>query len=99
MASRLPALAPGALIVKAFNLAPAQAWRMAPPVFEGRPLGVPLCGDPAAVEVVAELVRDVGCTPLPAGDLGRAALLEATAAFAIGLWQAGFDARTAFVSG
>ncbi|MEW2499201.1 hypothetical protein AB0878_01820 [Amycolatopsis sp. NPDC047767] len=41
----------------------------------------------------------VGCTPLAAGRLERATLLEATAAFAIGLWRAGFDTRAAFVSG
>ncbi|MEV4600159.1 NAD(P)-binding domain-containing protein [Amycolatopsis sp. NPDC049253] len=99
VATRLAAAAPGALVVKAFNLAPVETWRMTPPLFEGRPLAVPLCGAPAAVDVVSELVRDVGCTPLPAGGLDRAALLEATAAFAIGLWRAGFDTRAAFVSG
>jgi predicted dinucleotide-binding enzyme len=81
-------------VVKAFNLAHVDVWRMTPPVFDGRPLLVPLCGDdPAAVEAVSTLVRDVGARPVVAGDLSQAALLEATAAFAIRLWFAGEDAQ------
>lgn len=84
-------------VVKAFNLAADTVWRAAPHVFEGGPLGVPLCGDePAAVERVAEMVQAVGCTPIPAGGLARARLLEATAALAIGIWVTGSDVRTAF---
>ncbi|GAA3539378.1 NAD(P)-binding domain-containing protein [Amycolatopsis ultiminotia] len=98
VATRIAELAPGASVVKAFNLAKVDVWRRTPPTFEGRPLGVPLCGAPAAVEVAAELVRDVGATPLPAGGLDRAPLLEATAAFAIGLWLRGADARTMLMS-
>ncbi|MEV4055691.1 NAD(P)-binding domain-containing protein [Amycolatopsis sp. NPDC049688] len=81
------------LVVKGFNLAHVDVWRMKRPVFDGRPLSVPLCGDPSAVDVVSRLVRDVGARPVFAGDLSRAALLEATAAFAIGLWFAGEDAQ------
>jgi predicted dinucleotide-binding enzyme len=44
-------------------------------------------------EAVARLVRDIGATPVLGGGLDRAALLEATAAFAIGLWFAGADAQ------
>ncbi|EOD69295.1 NADPH-dependent F420 reductase [Amycolatopsis vancoresmycina] len=81
-------------VVKAFNLAHVDIWRMNPPVFDGRPLSVPLCGDdPAALETVSTLVRDIGARPVRAGGLSRAALLEATAAFAIGLWFAGEDAQ------
>lgn len=81
-------------VVKAFNLAHVDIWRMTPPSWDGRPLSVPLCGDdPAALEAVSTLVRDVGAKPVPAGGLDRAALLEATAAFAIGLWFAGEDAQ------
>jgi hypothetical protein len=32
------------------------------------------------------LVSDVGCTPVPGGGLERVGLMEATAAFVIGLW-------------
>ncbi|MEU3602471.1 NAD(P)-binding domain-containing protein [Streptomyces sp. NPDC006798] len=79
--------APGARVVKAFNLCHVDVWRMLPPVFEGRPLAVPVCGDDERALVrVGELVRDAGCEPLAAGGLERAGLLEATAALYIGLW-------------
>ncbi|MGW2402546.1 NADPH-dependent F420 reductase [Kitasatospora sp. NPDC001664] len=82
----LAGAAPEARVVKAFNLCHRDVWRMRPPVFDGRPLAVPLCGDDGAVALVAGLVRDTGCEPLPAGGLERAGLLEATAALFIGLW-------------
>lgn len=84
----------GGHVVKAFNLCHVDVWRMTPPVFEGRPLAVPLCGDDAeALERVRGLVRDLGCTPFDGGGLVRAAQLEATAAFVIGLWFGGVDAQ------
>lgn len=85
---------PAASVVKAFNLCHMDVWRITPPVFEGRPLAVPLCGDDAeAVGVVASLAEDLGCRPVNAGGLERAGLLEATAAFMIGLWIDGEDAQ------
>ena len=94
-ARRLAAAAPGAHVVKAFNLCHEDVWRMQPPVFDGRPLAVPVCGDDeTALARVRELVRDVGCEPLAGGDLDRAALLEATAALFISLWVGhGADAQ------
>ncbi|MCK7622183.1 NAD(P)-binding domain-containing protein [Streptomyces sp. RS10V-4] len=94
-AERLAAAAPGARVVKAFNLCHESVWRHSPPVFGGRPLAVPLCGDHApALATVRRLVRDLGCEPLAAGGLDRAALLEATAALLIGLWVGeGADAQ------
>ncbi|MFG1708977.1 NADPH-dependent F420 reductase [Nonomuraea sp. M3C6] len=84
----------GGHVVKAFNLCHVDVWRMTPPVFDGRPLAVPLCGDdPAAMEAVRTLVADLGCTPVNGGGFDRAALLEATATFMIGLWFAGADAQ------
>ena len=81
-------------VVKAFNLAHVDVWRMTPPSWDGRPLSVPLCGDdPAALEAVSTLVRDIGAKPVHGGGLDRAALLEATAAFVIKLWFAGEDAQ------
>ncbi|MZD06278.1 NAD(P)-binding domain-containing protein, partial [Streptomyces sp. SID5785] len=47
-ALRLAAAAPGAHVVKAFNLCHEDVWRMRPPVFDGRPLAVPVCGDDRA---------------------------------------------------
>lgn len=86
-ADRLAAATPGAQVVKAFNLCHEDVWRMTPPVFDGRPLAVPVCGDDgAALTLVYELVRDVGCEPVAGGGLERAGLLEATAALFIGLW-------------
>ncbi|MFF1907155.1 NADPH-dependent F420 reductase [Kitasatospora sp. NPDC058218] len=94
MAERIAAAAPGTHVVKAFNVCHESVWRLTPPVFDGHPLGVPLCGDdPAAVALVGRLVADLGAEPLPAGGLARAGLLEAATAFAIGLWFAGRDAR------
>ncbi|GAQ60048.1 NADPH-dependent F420 reductase [Streptomyces scabiei] len=94
-AQHLAAAAPGAHVVKAFNLCHEDVWRMRPPVFDGRPLAVPLSGnDETALMCVAELVRDMGCEPLAAGGLERAGLLEATAALFIALWVGeGADAQ------
>ncbi|MFF2619475.1 NADPH-dependent F420 reductase [Kitasatospora sp. NPDC058046] len=94
-AERIAAAAPGASVVKAFNLCHESVWRRAPTVFGGRPLAVPLCGDDApALDTVGHLVRDLGCLPLNGGGLDRAGLLEATAAFLIGLWVGeGADAQ------
>lgn len=87
----------GARVVKAFNLCHESVWRRTPPHFDGRPLAVPLCGDdPAALATARSLVTDIGCVPLETGGLARAGLLEATAAFAIGLWFAGADPRSIF---
>ncbi|WP_406066820.1 NAD(P)-binding domain-containing protein [Streptomyces sp. NBC_01077] len=94
-AERIAAAAPGASVVKAFNLCHESVWSRTPPVFDGRPLAVPLCGDDApALEAVRHLVRDLGCVPLDGGGLDRAGLLEATAALLIGLWVGeGADAQ------
>ncbi|WP_052847129.1 NAD(P)-binding domain-containing protein [Streptomyces avicenniae] len=95
MAARIAAAAPGAHVVKAFTFAPAAVWTGGPPVFDGDPLGVPLCGDdPGALATVGRLVADLGAAPVPGGGLERAALAEAASAFMIGLWAAGADART-----
>jgi predicted dinucleotide-binding enzyme len=94
-AERIASAAPSAHVVKAFNLCHVDVWRLTPPVFDGRPLAVPLCGDDEpALAVVRRLVRDLGCEPLNAGGLDRAGLVEATAALLIGLWVGeGADAQ------
>ncbi|MCX4740889.1 NADPH-dependent F420 reductase [Streptomyces antibioticus] len=94
-AQLLAAAAPGAHVVKAFNLCHEDVWRIRPPVFDGRPLAVPVCGDDeTALARVRELVRNVGCEPVTGGGLERAGLLEATAAMFIGLWVGeGADAQ------
>lgn len=93
-AARRIADASGARVVKAFNACHESVWRMTPPVFGGRPLGVPLCGDDEeALATVRTLVSDLGCVPMDGGVLDRAGLLEAATAFALGLWMAGEDPR------
>ncbi|MFJ9246988.1 NADPH-dependent F420 reductase [Streptomyces sp. NPDC101776] len=91
------ATGPQTHVVKAFNLCHEDVWRLTPPVFDGRPLGVPVSGDDAeALAVVRQLVRDVGCEPFAAGELDQGAgLLEATAALLIRLWVGeGVDAQS-----
>jgi 8-hydroxy-5-deazaflavin:NADPH oxidoreductase len=94
-AQQLAGAAPRARVVKAFNLCHEDVWRMRPPVFDGRPLAVPVCGDdPRALARAHALVRDVGCDPVAGGGLDRAGLLEATAALFISLWVGeGADAQ------
>ncbi|MFE9558371.1 NADPH-dependent F420 reductase [Streptomyces sp. NPDC006703] len=94
-AQQLAAAAPGTHVVKAFNLCHEDVWRMTSPVFDGRPLAVPVCGDDeTALALVHQLVRQVGCEPVVGGGLERAGLLEATAALFIGLWVGeGADAQ------
>ncbi|REK85173.1 NADP oxidoreductase [Streptomyces inhibens] len=94
MAERIARLAAGARVVKAFSHCHIDVWRMAPPVFAGEPLAVPLCGDdPGALATVGRLVKDLGCEPVEAGGLERAGLVEAATALLVGLWVGGADPR------
>ncbi|WP_078990909.1 NADPH-dependent F420 reductase [Streptomyces sp. XY413] len=89
--------APGAHVVKAFGVCHESIWTLERPAFEGAPLAVPFCTDqPSAAERVTEMITSMNCSPLPCGGLDRAALLEATAVFAIGVWWSGAEARLAF---
>ncbi len=95
MAERIAALAPGAHVVKAFHLFPAEQWTGAPGKDE-RPVTVAMCGDdPAALQVVSTLVRDVGGVPAVLGSLDRVRQLEEVAGFVIGLAFAGVDPASA----
>ena len=91
--ARIVAARPDLAVVKGFNLCHDSVWRLASRTFGGRALAVPLCGPAEAVATVRALVTDLGCTPVDGGGPERAALLEATAAFAIGLWFGGADAQ------
>lgn len=96
MARRIAGLAPGAHVVKAFHLFPAERWTA--PVGGGgeSPVAVAMCGDDqGALGVVGELVRDVGASPAVLGSLDRARQLEEVAGFVIGLAFAGFDPNAA----
>ena len=94
-AGRIAELAPGARVVKAFHLFPADRWT--PPADGAGPRAtVAMCGDDAAaLEVVGGLVRAVGGVPAVLGALDRARQLEEAAGFVIGLAFAGFDPNSA----
>lgn len=97
MAEGIQEMADGAAVVKAFNLCHATVWQMQPLHFDGRPLGVPYCGDATDSKVaVRKLIADLGCRPIDIGPLHRARHLEAMAAIVIGLLFGGYDAHTVF---
>ncbi|CNG70779.1 putative dinucleotide-binding enzyme [Mycobacterium tuberculosis] len=95
MGQRIAGLAPGAHVVKAFHLLPAEQWTRESGGDES-PVTVPMCGDdPRALETVGELVRDVGGAPAVLGPLDRVRQLEEVAGFVIGLAFAGVDPNSA----
>lgn len=97
VAGLIGAAAPGAHVVKAFNLAHVSMWNHPAGAFGPIPPAVPFCADdPGAVGHVTELITGMGWSPMPAGGLDRAAYVEATAAFVIGVWWAGGSPALAF---
>ncbi|WP_431955115.1 NADPH-dependent F420 reductase [Nocardia lijiangensis] len=91
-AQRVAELAPGAHVVKAFHLFPAEQW-IDP---GGVPATVAICGDdPNALRVTEILVRHAGAEAAVLGGLDRARQLEEAAGFVIGLVFRGFDPRAA----
>ncbi|MGW2255739.1 NADPH-dependent F420 reductase [Kitasatospora sp. NPDC001660] len=97
VAARMAAAAPDARIVKVFGVCHESIWTLPRPAFEGAPLAVPFCTDsPFAATLVVELITSMGCVPLACGGLDRAALLEAAAVFAVGVWWSGGEARHVF---
>jgi 8-hydroxy-5-deazaflavin:NADPH oxidoreductase len=96
LADAIQLLAPGALVVKAFNTIFAS--RIADPVVDGVPLDGFYAGDDeAAKATVAELLAAIGFRPLDAGGLPAARVLELMAVLHIGLnarngwpWQSGW---------
>ncbi|MEV7342832.1 NAD(P)-binding domain-containing protein [Streptomyces sp. NPDC093544] len=99
MAGRIAELAPGAHVVKAFHLFPADQWTSSSPGGVPSRVTVAMCGDDtAALHIVGELVRGVGGTPAVLGALDRVRQLEEVAGFVIGLAFAGFDPNSAIPS-
>ena len=95
LAEAIAAFAPGAAVVKAFNMCQAAVWKLDPPVFDGRRLVVLYCGDDApAKREAAELIADVGCDPVDLGELKYARLLEPAAAIVIKFLMSGRDVKT-----
>jgi 8-hydroxy-5-deazaflavin:NADPH oxidoreductase len=87
----------GAHVVKAFNCCHFHVWTMEPPVFDGRPLAVPYCGDDDNAKAhVRQLIEEMGCRPLDLGPLGKARHVEYLAAIVIGLLFTGADPTTVF---
>ena len=95
LAEAIAARAPGAAVVKAFNMCQADVWRMDPPVFDGRKLTVLHCGNNAAAKAqVAGLIREIGAEPVDCGELKYARSLEAAAGLVIKFIFAGRGPHT-----
>ncbi|MFJ3875873.1 NADPH-dependent F420 reductase [Streptomyces sp. NPDC090077] len=90
VAGLIAAAAPAAHVVKAFNLVHVSHWHRPPlPTADPAP-AVPFCTDDTeAAAHITELITATGWTPIPSGGLDRAPYLEATAAWAIGIWWSG----------
>jgi predicted dinucleotide-binding enzyme len=94
-AHQVAELAPGAQVVKAFHLFPAEQWTRSPDSGEAS-VTVAMCGDdPAALRITGQLVRDAGGVPAVLGSLARVRQLEEIAGFVIGLAFAGIDPASA----
>lgn len=97
MAEQIAQTARGCSVVKAFHLCQASVWEMARPMFDGRPLTVPICGNESASKnLIAALIREMGCLPVDLGPLSQARNLEPMAAVIIKLLFAGADPSTNF---
>lgn len=90
-AEHIAAHAPGAHVVKAFNVHPASHWATAQ---EGDVVAI--AGDDThALEQVRQLVRELGATPHSLGGLDRARQVEELAGTVIALAFGGVDPRSA----
>jgi len=97
IAEEIASIAKDARVVKAFNCCHFEVWKLSPPVFDGRPLVVPICGDDErAKTIVSKLAGDLGCCALDLGPLGKARHIEYLAAIVIGLLFSGFEPHTVF---
>lgn len=97
MAEQISLTARGASVVKAFHLCHASVWEKAQPVFDGRPLSVPICGNDEGPKIqVARLIEEMGCKAVDLGPLAQARNLEPMAAVIIKLLFGGVDPSTNF---
>jgi predicted dinucleotide-binding enzyme len=84
LSEQIADLAPGAHVVKAFNLAHAEVWRRAGTLRYGaRPLTVPIAGAEEGKPAVRQLVEDLGGAALDCGELSQTHHLEAAAILVI----------------
>lgn len=94
-AERIAECAPGAHVVKAFHMFPADTWTSRADAVPT----VPLCGDDdGALATVSGLVTDVNAQPVVLGGLDRARQLEEAAGFVIGLAFSGANPAAAVPS-
>jgi hypothetical protein len=97
VAEEIASVARGAHVVKAFNCCHFEVWKLSPPMFDGRPLVVPICGDDEdAKATVKELIAQMGARALDIGPLRKARHLEYLAGIVIGLLFSGFEPYTVF---
>ncbi|WP_350349042.1 NAD(P)-binding domain-containing protein [Agromyces sp. G08B096] len=89
-AEHIASHAPGAHVVKAFNVHPATYWDQATP----RDVVTIAGSSRESLELAGMLVRHVGATPHPLGGLDRARQLEEFAATVIALAFGGIDPKS-----
>lgn len=95
LAEKIADYAPGAAVVKAFNMCQSSVWTMDPPLYDGRRLVVLYCGDDDTAKTRAmSLIELTGCDHVDLGELKYARLLESAAAIVIKLLFSGRDPHT-----
>jgi predicted dinucleotide-binding enzyme len=94
-AEHIAGMAVGGHVVKALHLFAGTSWLSAPADGQ-RARTVAICGeDSAAIEIAAELIRDLGAVPAVIGGLDHARQLEDAAGFVMRLVAAGCNPTTA----
>ena len=80
LAQKLAEEIPSARVVKAFNTIPMEVFELAPEPLKAHNVSVLVASDdPVASQTVMQLAQDIGFTPIDAGGLHNAGLLEALA--------------------
>lgn len=87
-------VAPEVAVVKAFNTIGAE--HLIAPAVDGTPAFLPIAGDPAGVEVVEALARDLGFDVVPLGGHDAVPLVEDHARLWIHLMRTGWGRGFAF---
>lgn len=97
LSEAIQAVLPDAQVVKAFNTAQAEVWKLEPMHIDGRPFVLPICGDDAeAKAIVAGWVSAMGGGTWDAGGIAYAPQIEALAAMTIQLLFSGRGMQTVF---
>jgi len=87
---------PDAHVGKAFNMAQVAVWEDPDMTYDGRQMVTLYTADDNADATIAQLITDVGASPLRLGGNEHAYQLEAAAAIVIKFLFAGSDAHTIF---